>query len=165
MEQAWRAHCARLTPAQLSSTKACEEHLREFERQLVRQGLTGTLLSGCDDVQEVISNHFSGSLSAPKGCPSAGALRALAESAKSFKIAKMAEELAASAQELAIEGEFLMEVRLRGLKDYGRWVVDESEVALRVVASLRPLGYQSGASQAWDQHLQQWEPQICLAWV
>ena len=27
----------------------------------------------------------------------------------------------------AIEGEFLMEVRLRGLKDYGRWVVDESE--------------------------------------
>ena len=31
-----------------------------FCRQLVRQGLTGTLLSGCDDVQEVIANHVSG---------------------------------------------------------------------------------------------------------
>ena len=164
MEQAWRDHW-RGAITKLSSTKACEEHLREFERQLVRQGLTGTLLCGCDDVQEVIANHFSGSLSAPKGCPSAGALRALAESAKSFKIARMAEELAANAQELAIEGEFLMEARLRGLKGYGQWVVDESEVALRVVALLRPLGYQSGASQAWDKRLQQWEPQICLAWI
>tara|TARA_B100000795_G_scaffold210768_1_gene164334 strand:- start:553 stop:1050 length:498 start_codon:yes stop_codon:yes gene_type:complete len=165
MEQAWREHCARLTPTQLSSTKACEEHLREFERQLVRQGLTGTLLSGCDDVQEVIANHLSGSISEPKCCPTAGALRALAESAKSYKIARMAEELAANARELAIEGEFLMEVRLRGLKDYGRWVVDENEVAQRVVASLRPLGYQSGASQVYDEQLQQWEPQICLAWI
>ena len=164
MEAQWREHCRRLTPAELSSEKACEEHLREFERQLIRQGLTGTLLSGCDDVQEVIANHFSGSLSAPKAA-SAGALRALAESAKSYKIARMAEELAANAQELAIEGEFLMEVRLRGLQTYGRWVVDESEVALRVVASLRPLGYQSGASQVYDEQLQQWEPQICLAWI
>jgi hypothetical protein len=162
MEQAWREHCSRLTPAQLSSLQSGEEH---FWRQLVRQGLTGTLLSGCDDVQEVIANHLSGSLSAPRDCPSAAALRALAESSKSFKIARMAEELAANAQRLAIEGEFLMEVRLRGLKDYGRWVVDESEIALRVVALLRPLGYQSGASQAWDPELQQWEPQICIAWI
>ena len=165
MEQAWRERCSRLTPAQLSSFKSCEEHSRDFSRQLVRQGLTGTLLSGCDDVQEVIANHLSGSLSAPRDCPSAAALRALAESSKSFKIARMAEELAANAQRLAIEGEFLMEVRLRGLKDYGQWVVDESEVALRVVALLRPLGYQSGVSQAWDVVLQQWEPQICIAWI
>ena len=155
MEQAWRERCSRLTPAQLSSFKSCEEHSRDFSRQLVRQGLTGTLLSGCDDVQEVIANHLSGSLSAPRDCPSAAALRALAESSKSFKIARMAEELAANARRLAIEGEFLMEVRLRGLKDYGQWVVDENEVALRVVALLRPLGYQSGVSQAWDVVLQQ----------
>ena len=77
----------------------------------------------------------------------------------------MAEELAANARRLAVEGEFLMEVRLRGLKDYGQWVVDENEVALRVVALLRPLGYQSGVSQAWDVELQQWEPQICIAWI
>ena len=89
----------------------------------------------------------------------------MAESAKSYKIARMAEELAANAQKLAIEGEFLMEVRLRGLKDYGRWVVDENEVAQRIFASLRPLGYQSGASQVYDEQLQQWEPQICLAWI
>ena len=95
MEQAWRERCSRLTPAQLSSFKSCEEHSRDFSRQLVRQGLTGTLLSGCDDVQEVIANHLSGSLSAPRDCPSAAALRALAESSKSFKIARMAEELAA----------------------------------------------------------------------
>ena len=163
MEHAWREHCGRLTPQQLSSAKACEEHVRSFGRQLVRQGLADTLLGGCDDVQDVIAN-FTGSLSTPTAAR-AGALRALAESAKSFKIVRMAEELTAQAQELAIEGEFLLEVRLRGLRDYGRWVVDESEVAQRVVASLRPLGYQSGTSQTWDAQLQQWEPQICLAWI
>ena len=77
----------------------------------------------------------------------------------------MTEEVANKAKAAAVEGEFIMQIKLRTLAAYGSWVMDEVEMAMKVVRSLRLLGYQSGTSQTWDEQKLQWEPVICLAWI
>jgi hypothetical protein len=165
MQAAWREHCSKLTIAQLMDRAQTEEHIRQFECELVSQGLQGTALEDCDDVQELIARELGSCLDVDPAAPRADALRVLAGASQAFKIARMTEEVANKAKAAAVEGEFIMQVKLRTLAAYGSWVMDEVEMAMKVVRSLRLLGYQSGTSQTWDEQKLQWEPVICLAWI
>jgi len=47
----WREHCGRLTAQQLNCAIAADDHIKRFEQEVVRQGLQGTPLGDCADVQ------------------------------------------------------------------------------------------------------------------
>jgi hypothetical protein len=107
MQAAFIKHCGRMKNDMLTSVAACEEHVRQFELQIVSDGLHGTVLDDCIDVHEQIATASS---ERTKGDVSVG-LRALAAAGRDFRIKCIVEDIVELAKHKAARGNLSMVIR------------------------------------------------------
>lgn len=107
MERAWLKHCGSIKNDMLTSAAACQEHVRQFDLQAVSDGLRGSLLEDCLDVQTQIATATSEST---RGDVSVG-LRALAVAGRDFRIKCIVEEIVDLAKRKALRGHHSMVIK------------------------------------------------------
>jgi hypothetical protein len=107
MEEAWQHHWAGIRNDKLTSAAACKEHVRQFELQVVSDGLRGTVLDGCVDAQALIA---TATFEATKGDVSLG-LYALAVAGRDFKIRRAVEDILELAKPKAVKGHYEMVIK------------------------------------------------------
>jgi hypothetical protein len=138
MDRAWLKHCASITKDKLTSAAACEEHVEQFELQVLADGLRGSVLDDCDDVQALIAAASSKST---KGDVSVG-LRALAVAGRDFRIQCIVDDIVELAKRKAVRGHYGMVIRApyAEIKSYHQAELAQLGLMPRICAALKEVG-------------------------
>ena len=99
MERAWREHIGRLTLEQLSSADALQAHVRQFEVQLVAQGLDTSIVGGITDVHEQIAKFLS-----EVPAVDAKTMETLANAQRKVLVGRVMSEIMEKIKETSMEG-------------------------------------------------------------
>ena len=99
MERAWREHIGRLTLEQLSSADALQAHVRQFEVQLVAQGLDTSIVGGITDVHEQIAKFLS-----EVPAVDAETMKTLANAQRKVLVGRVMSEIMEKIKEKSMEG-------------------------------------------------------------
>ena len=146
MERAWREHIGRLTLEQLSSADALQAHVRQFEVQLVAQGLDASIIGGITDVHEQIAKFLS-----EVPAVDAATMKTLANAQRKVLVGRVMSEIMEKIKEKSMEGGTCIQSTVPYNKpDYNFWWLVKTppkdarvreETKQAVVQRLKQLGY------------------------
>jgi hypothetical protein len=145
---AWREHCATATLAQLSCTTAMQEHLNQFQSEVVRAGLARSTLDGHADVQ----CHIASFTESDVVVPDAKVLHCIANSFRTILSAQLVRDLANAACDKAGTGHLSMNVPIADATATAKLLfeVDDnvrSAVLKRVEKKLEEVGFKGNGRE------------------
>lgn len=138
MDRQYWKHCAAIHNDKLTSAATCEEHLRQFELQVLSDGLRGTVLVECHDVQELIA---AASSKGTRGDVSVG-LRALAVAGRDFRFRCIVDDIVELAKRKAVSGHHGMVIKApyAEIKSYHQAELAQLGLMPSICSALKDIG-------------------------